>query len=267
VVADPVVIAVAVVDSENQAVVDTEIEDGIDKTSLSIMSKYSYLFLLFIIAIQNSLSQVTSPPSEKQRETFERVEIAPSFPGGIAMWRKFLEQNLDAGVATNNGAPIGMYTVMVRFVVDKEGAVSDIKPLTKLGYGMEQEVVRVIKKSPVWNPGIQNGRAVNSYHTQPVSFSVSDEALDITSKVKYVLFTNQDNSIAIEPGKVNLKDLDASITNGKIISLNDGIAIVRVTDTTKRAVITVYNKKKNKEIGSVSFEVRSGNQDLDAKKD
>ena len=234
------------------------------------MFKYSYLVLLFIsVIIQNGRSQITSQPASSggQTDTLEKVEIQASFPGGIAMWRKFLEQNLNAGVGTNNGAPIGRYTVMVRFVVDKGGIVSDIKPLTKLGYGMEEEVVRVLKKSPNWNPGIQNARVVNSYHTQPITFVVSDESLDISSKVKYVLFTDEDNLITIEPGKVNLKDLDASISNGKIISLNEGIVIVRVTDTTKRAVITVYNKKKNKEIGAVSFEIRSKNKAPDAKKD
>ena len=45
----------------------------------------------------------------------------------------------------------GTYTVVVQFVVDKEGNVSDVKALTSHGYGMEDEAVRVIKKGPQWN--------------------------------------------------------------------------------------------------------------------
>ena len=63
--------------------------------------------------------------------------------------------------------------VMVQFVVDKEGRVTDIKPLTKFGFGMEEEVIRILKKSPPWIPAIQFGRSVKAYRKQPVTFVVA----------------------------------------------------------------------------------------------
>jgi protein TonB len=118
---------------------------------------------------------VEEKKDEDENKIFEKVEIEASFPGGIPAWRKYLEKNLNAQVATDNGAPAGTYTVNVRFVVDKEGNISDVRALTSHGFGIEEEAVKVIKRGPKWNPGNQNGRSVNSYHTQPITFVVTEE--------------------------------------------------------------------------------------------
>ncbi len=106
---------------------------------------------------------------------FEKVEIEASYPGGDKAWIRFLQLNLDAGVPAKKKAPVGVYTVVIQFVVDKDGNVSDIKPLTKHGYGMEEEVVSVLKKSTRWKPAVQDGRKVRAYRKQPVTFQVSEE--------------------------------------------------------------------------------------------
>lgn len=108
-------------------------------------------------------------------KVFEKVEIEASFPGGDNAWRKFLEQNLNAGVPAFKGAPAGAYTVIVQFVVDRDGKVSDIRALTSHGYGMEAEVIRLLRKAPRWNPAFQDGRNVRAYRKQPVTFMVIDE--------------------------------------------------------------------------------------------
>jgi len=118
---------------------------------------------------------VEEKKDEDENKIFEKVEIEAQFPGGIPAWRKYLEKNLNAQVATDNGAPAGTYTVNVRFVVDKEGNISDVRALTSHGFGIEEEAVKVIKRGPKWNPGNQNGRSVNSYHTQPITFVVTEE--------------------------------------------------------------------------------------------
>jgi protein TonB len=80
---------------------------------------------------------------------------------------------LNPDVAVRNHAPEGTYMVTVQFVVDKEGHITDIKPLTKFGFGMEEEVIRILKKSPQWVPAIQFGRNVKAYRRQPVTFMVT----------------------------------------------------------------------------------------------
>jgi protein TonB len=100
------------------------------------------------------------------------VEIEAKFTGN---WRSFLLKNLNPDVPVNNSAPAGNYTIVIQFVVDKEGNVSDIKPLTDLGYGMEQEAVRVLKKATKWEPAIQNGYPVKAYRKQAITFQVMEE--------------------------------------------------------------------------------------------
>ena len=112
---------------------------------------------------------------DDENKIFEKVEVEAAFPGGESAWKKFLERNLRADVATENGAPAGSYTVWVQFVVDKEGNVSDVKALTNHGYGMEDEAVRVIKKGPQWKPAIQNGRQVKAYRKQPITFQIEEQ--------------------------------------------------------------------------------------------
>jgi protein TonB len=73
----------------------------------------------------------------------------------------FLQKNLNATVPVTNGVKPGTYKVIVQFIVDENGKLSDIKPLTSLGYGMEEEVVRLMRLSPDWIPAMQNGRKGN----------------------------------------------------------------------------------------------------------
>ena len=59
--------------------------------------------------------------------------------------------------------------------MDIDGTVSDIKALTNLGYGLEQEAIRVLKKAAKWKPAIQDGRQVKAYRKQAITFQVTTE--------------------------------------------------------------------------------------------
>ena len=118
---------------------------------------------------------IVEEKKEDENKIFEKVEIEASFKGGESAWRKYLERNLNPSTPVDNGAPEGLYTVYVQFVVSKDGSISDVKALTNHGYGMEAESVRVIKKGPSWTPAIQNGRSVNAYRKQPITFQVQSE--------------------------------------------------------------------------------------------
>jgi periplasmic protein TonB len=97
------------------------------------------------------------------------VEVQARYNGN---WEKFLLRNLNPEVPVDNGAPEGFYTVLIQFVVDIDGSISDIRPLTSHGYGLEEEAVRVLRKATKWEPGIQNGHPVKSYRKQPITFQV-----------------------------------------------------------------------------------------------
>ena len=110
-----------------------------------------------------------------QVKVFEKVEIEAEFPGGLDGWREFVVNNLNPNTPADRGAPVGQYTVIVQFIVDKSGAVSDVKAKTNFGYGMEAEVIRMIKRSPKWIPAQLEGSFVNAYRQQPVTFVVQEE--------------------------------------------------------------------------------------------
>ena len=99
------------------------------------------------------------------------VQVPAKYDGD---WVKFLTRNLNAEIPIENGAPVGRYNIIIQFVVDQQGNVSDITPVTNYGFGMEQEAIRVLKKAKGWKAGIQNGHEVKSYHKQPITFVVED---------------------------------------------------------------------------------------------
>ena len=219
----------------------------------SLVISFLFIALSLIAVAQNEIRPDTLKPSPDNADhTFEKVDIEASFPGGDAAWRKFLEKNLRGDVAAENGAPAGIYLVLVQFIVDKDGNLSGAKPLTNWGYGMEKEVLRLLTISPKWSPASQNGRLVKAYRRQPVTFMIEEYGLEVYPTKGYVLYIGMDNPITINALKAKDKNLRVTISQGTITGSDDSY-IARVT-TEGRAVIEVYNK--NKRLGAVSLEVK-----------
>ena len=121
---------------------------------------------------EKGTSVVEAPVVEDESKVFTKVEIEAEFPGGASAWTKFVRNNINAEIPIENEAPEGTYSVIVRFIVSKDGSISDVVAETKHGFGMEQEAIRAIKKGPKWTPAQQNGRYVNAYRRQPITFVV-----------------------------------------------------------------------------------------------
>jgi periplasmic protein TonB len=108
---------------------------------------------------------------EDYDKTFTKVEIESEFPGGAAAWLRYLNKNLRYPDDAVNNEIQG--TVVVQFIVDKEGNVSDVQAIAGPDNGgLREEAVRVIKKSGRWTPAVQNGRQVKSYKKQPIVFKL-----------------------------------------------------------------------------------------------
>lgn len=105
--------------------------------------------------------------------TFTKVEIESSYPTGLAGWARYLNKNLHYPDEAINNEIQGV--VVVRFIVDKDGNVSDVEAISgPESGGVREEAVRVIKKSGKWTPAQQNGRQVKSYKSQPVVFKIGE---------------------------------------------------------------------------------------------
>lgn len=118
--------------------------------------------------------QIEAPALDYEKE-FKTVQIQARFPDGLAGWTKFLEKNLNRDLPVNNGAPAGIYTVVVSFVVNKDGIISEVQAENDPGYGTGAEAVRAIKKGPNWIPAEQNGTKVIYRQRQAISFRVSED--------------------------------------------------------------------------------------------
>ncbi len=129
--------------------------------------------------IQNAVTNKDVGENELQDQNEERVltkvEHDADFPGGNAAWGRYVEKSLGSFDAGKNGAAPGKYQVMVRFVVSKDGTVSDVQAQTNHGYGMEEMSIKIIQDGPRWKPALQNGRNVNTYRRQSITFIVEDK--------------------------------------------------------------------------------------------
>ena len=105
-------------------------------------------------------------------KTFTKVEIESEYPGGAAAWQRYLNRNLRYPQEAIDNEVQG--AVVVQFIVDKEGNVSDVEAISG-PQELRAEAVRVIKKSGKWTPAVQNGRQVKSYKKQPIVFRLESE--------------------------------------------------------------------------------------------
>ncbi|MCP9753208.1 energy transducer TonB [Ferruginibacter sp. HRS2-29] len=102
---------------------------------------------------------------------YSNVEYLPSFPGGNKGLQKFFDDNLEYPAAASDDGVEG--TVNVSFVVDENGKLTSPQVVgAPLGYGIENEAIRVVNKMPVWNPGKLKGRNVKTRFTLPVVFQL-----------------------------------------------------------------------------------------------
>lgn len=107
------------------------------------------------------------PPKE---ETFTAVEQLPEFPGGQAALTKYLMNNIRYPPQAREEGIQGR--VVLRFVVNQDGSISDITIVKDLPGGCGKEAVRVVTTMPKWKPGRQNGQAVKVYYNLPVTFNL-----------------------------------------------------------------------------------------------
>lgn len=110
------------------------------------------------------------PPKHVVEETkiFTVVEQMPMYPGGDAALMGYLRDNIHyPTIAAENGV---QGRVVVGFVVERDGSITDVKILRGVDPSLDREAMRVVKSMPRWNPGKQNGSAVRVKYQVPVSF-------------------------------------------------------------------------------------------------
>ena len=122
--------------------------------------------------VNKQTQNAPKPEPAIDEKLFIFPEVPAVYPGGEAAFQKFLLEHLDPNVATSKKAPVGQYVIKVRCIVNQWGSVDAVMPESHIGYGIEQEAVRVIRLIKRWIPARQKGKPVNSMLSIPVRFSV-----------------------------------------------------------------------------------------------
>ena len=108
------------------------------------------------------------PPKEEEQKVFDYAEQMPSFPGGQGALNEYLSKTIRYPVAAEENGIQGR--VIVQFVVEKDGSITDVRVVRSVDPSLDKEAVRVAKSMPRWISGKQNGSAVRVKFTLPVSF-------------------------------------------------------------------------------------------------
>ncbi len=129
-------------------------------------------------------SSVIEAPKDDYDKIFTKVEIDAEFPGGTNGWTRYVTREIERNIdELQDDGRSG--TVVVLFIVDNQGGVSEVRALPCSEAGVDnclppnsklaEIAVNAIKKGPKWKPAVQNGRKVKAYRRQPVTFQLAEE--------------------------------------------------------------------------------------------
>jgi TonB family protein len=114
--------------------------------------------------------EAAAPPAEAvDSKVYSAVQVNPSFPGGEQDFARFLRENIRYPSEAKRKNVTGR--AYIQFIVETDGSLTNFTVPRDPGEGLGDEAVRVLKLSPKWKPGIQNGRPVRVQYTVPINFS------------------------------------------------------------------------------------------------
>ena len=120
-----------------------------------------------VLKLKEAVAQ-PEPKPEVENKVFDVVEQMPSFPGGDGELMGYLSKNIVyPTIAIENNV---QGRVVVSFVVERDGSITDVKIAKSVDPSLDKEAIRVVKSMPRWIPGKQNGASVRVKYMLPVQF-------------------------------------------------------------------------------------------------
>ncbi len=139
------------------------------------ITSQSILLLITLLLTFNKTYAQPDKVSEHEGDTtvLTFAEQMPEFPGGIEEMLKYLSTHINYPKAAQKKGIEGK--TLLTFVVCENGQICKIESVgKKLGYGMEEEAIRVVGTMPAWKPGTQNGKPVFVRFTLPIRYQLTD---------------------------------------------------------------------------------------------
>jgi protein TonB len=133
----------------------------------------AFAFCYFMVG--NDLTFAQAKADQKSDEkVYSFVDEGASFgsKGDLSELYQFIAKNLRYPEEAKEKKIEGK--VFAKFVIEKDGSVTNVEIVKGVGYGMDEETLRVVKMLPKWNPGKQSGKAVRQAFTMPITFSLEE---------------------------------------------------------------------------------------------
>ncbi|WP_082120683.1 energy transducer TonB [Pedobacter sp. BMA] len=127
---------------------------------------------LMILALTGIAMQLNFARAQDKPVDFTSVEKIPEYPGGIAKFYDYLGKEIRYPEAAQKSKTQGK--VFVSFIIEKNGALNDVIVTRSLSKETDAEAIRVIRKSPNWNPGLIKGKPVRVKYNINVNFNLND---------------------------------------------------------------------------------------------
>ncbi len=163
---------------KDEEVVKPPVEnEKIEEAKVDVKTQEGVKDIGIVAPPQEEKSQVIEVPkvvAEDEDKVFTKVEIEAKFPGGDGAWARYVKKAIEGNIDELTDAGQSG-TCRVRFIVSKDGTVSNVEALTMKGSKLAEIAVNAIRKGPAWTPAQQNGRMVNAYREQPVTFTIQDQ--------------------------------------------------------------------------------------------
>ena len=134
------------------------------------MKKFIILSMMAVLSLMTANAQKTVV-SQSNQNVYDHVEEMPEFVGGMTAMMKYLQTNLkypEDAIRQKLGG-----RVMVQFVVETDGTISNVRVAKTVFPSLDNEAVRVVKAMPKWKPGKENGRTVRVNFTLPIVFNIN----------------------------------------------------------------------------------------------
>jgi periplasmic protein TonB len=147
---------------------------------ISWIRKLSFMFIVSISILSQSVGQSLVLDDSIADIPPHMIEIFPEPPYGTNGFKNWIVKNYKIPTAAKKAKVNGK--LMINFTIEKDGRLSNFQITKDIGYQTAETLIELIKKSSPWKPGYQNGRAVKSGYTYPLSFSKGDLKLKSEAK-------------------------------------------------------------------------------------
>ncbi|WP_158825369.1 energy transducer TonB [Mucilaginibacter lacusdianchii] len=207
----------------------------------ALIAKYAF-WVLFIAGFFNFNMSYAQEADSDHNEVFTSVEHTPEFPGGMNEFFKYVSTNIKYPAEAREKKMEGK--VIATFIVEKDGALSNVKILRSSDESFATEAVRVVSASPKWKPGTQNGKMVRVQYTVPIVFSLDGKMLKPSGQNK--LTSKMPNAYYVIDGKPATSEQVTSLDVNKVQSVNvlkDTMATDKYGDNGKNGVIEIITKQ------------------------